>query len=74
MTQRGSLAWARLVLKKTVTMESIDDILNSEEFKLIHDSQQEKKELKEIGWTYKMIDQVVEFIKWHNKNSSNDIF
>ena len=52
-------------------METIDDILNSEEFKLIHDSEQEKKELKEIGWTYEMIDQVVKFIL-NNKQQSND--
>ena len=52
-------------------MKTIDDILNSEEFKLIHDSEQEKKELKEIGWTYEMIDQVVKFIL-NNKQQSND--
>jgi hypothetical protein len=63
-----------LVLKKTVTMESIDDILNSEEFKLIHDSQQEKKELKKIGWTYKMIDQVVKFILNNKNDNSYGIF
>ena len=51
-------------------METIDDILNSEEFKLIHDSEQEKKELKEIGWTYEMIDQVVKFIL-NDKNNNN---
>jgi hypothetical protein len=51
-------------------METIDDILNSEEFKLIHNSEQEKKELKEIGWTYEMIDQVVKFIL-NNKNNNN---
>lgn len=55
-------------------MESIDDILNSEEFKLIHDSEQEKKELKEIGWTYKMIDQVVKFILNNQNDNSYGIF
>lgn len=43
-------------------METIDDILNSEEFKLIYDYEKEKKELEEEGWTYEMIDQVVKFI------------
>ena len=55
-------------------MKTIDDILNSEEFKLIHNSKQEKKELKEIGWTYEMIDQVVKFILNNQNNTSYGVF
>lgn len=44
--------------KNTNGMNTLDDILNSEEFNNMFDIEKEQEELKEAGWTYEEIKEV----------------